>query len=314
VHGENLAWQQRKAESFSMTPLYCGNWVEGYRRSTEYGRRNGITVGTAMTISGAAANPNMGYSSSPVLAFLMSIFNVRLGAWLGNTNAKGNKTYRRPGPRLALIPLFAEVFGLTNSRRRYVNLSDGGHFDNLGLYEVVLRRCHHVLVCDAGNDGSFAFEDLGNAIRKIRIDFGIPIEFKTKIEILPNEAEGSDKPSRPGLYCAIADIRYSAIDGNVPDGHLIYIKPTLRGHIPKESGGVVPYDIYSYARSSKDFPHESTVDQWFSESQFESYRALGSHIVEQLGEPLTDASFDEFLATARAHIETVRKHIAETKP
>jgi len=314
VHGENLAWQQRKAESFSMTPLYCGNWLEGYRSSIDYGRREGITVGTAITISGAAANPNMGYSSSPVLAFLMSIFNVRLGSWLGNTNDHGNKTYGRPGPKLALMPLFAEVFGLTNSRRRYVNLSDGGHFDNLGLYEVVLRRCRHVLVSDAGNDGSFAFEDLGNAIRKIRIDFGIPIEFKDKIEILPNESESPDKPSRPGLYCAIAHIRYSAIDGDVPDGQLIYIKPTLRGHIPKESGGGVPYDVYSYARSSKEFPHESTADQWFSESQFESYRALGAHILERLSEPLTDASFESFLSTAGAHIETVRKHIAEMKP
>jgi len=244
----------------------------------------------------------------------MSIFNVRLGAWLGNTNAKGDKTYYRPGPKLALMPLFAEVFGLTNSSRRYVNLSDGGHFDNLGLYEVVLRRCRHVLVSDAGNDGSFAFEDLGNAIRKIRIDFGIPIEFREKIEILPNETESPGKPGRPGLYCAIADIRYNAIDGDVPNGHLIYIKPTLRGHIPKESDGGVPYDIYSYARSSKDFPHETTVDQWFSESQFESYRALGAHILEQLGEPLRDASFDSFLGTARLHIENVRKHIAETKP
>ena len=321
VHGENLAWQQRKAESFSMTPLYCGNWFEGYRRSTDYGRRDGITVGTAITISGAAANPNMGYNSSPVLAFLMSIFNVRLGAWLGNTNAKGNKTFFRSGPKPALMPLFAEVFGLTNSSRGYVNLSDGGHFDNLGLYEVVLRRCRHVLVCDAGNDGSFAFEDLGNAIRKIRIDFGIPIEFREKIEILPNESESPEKPSRPGLYCAIADIRYSAVDGKVPDGQLIYIKPTLRGHIPRESGGEVPYDIYSYARSSKDFPHESTVDQWFSESQFESYRALGAHILKQLGGPLTDATFDSFLGTAHDHIETVRKHVetvrkqnAEDKP
>jgi hypothetical protein len=314
VHGENLAWQQRKAESFSMTPLYCGNWIEGYRASAEYGGPGGITVGTAITISGAAANPNMGYNSSPVLAFLMSIFNVRLGAWLGNTNDKGNETYGDNGPKLALMPLFAEVFGLANSSRRYVNLSDGGHFDNLGLYEVVLRRCRQVLVSDAGNDGSFAFEDLGNAIRKIRIDFGIPIEFKEKIEILPNEAASPDKPARPGLYCAIADIRYSAIDGDVPDGHLIYIKPTLRGHVPKAHGGEVPYDIYSYARSSKDFPHESTADQWFSESQFESYRALGAHILEQLGKPLTNADFDSFLATAGEHIANVRRHIAEAKP
>jgi Patatin-like phospholipase len=296
VQGENLAWQQRKAESFSMTPFFCGNWFEGYRRSTLYGGPGGITVGTAMTVSGAAANPNMGYNSSPVLAFIMGIFNLRLGAWLGNTNLHGSKSFTHTGPKLALMPLFAEMFGLTNSSRRYVNLSDGGHFDNLGLYEVVLRRCRHVLVSDAGSDESFAFEDLGNVIRKIRIDFGIPIVFRDKIEIRPNGSR------EPGLYCAIAEIRYSAVDGTVTDGQLIYIKPTLRGRIPPHGSDAVPYDVYSYSRSSEAFPHESTADQWFSESQFESYRALGSHILGQLGGSLTDAGFDEFLSTARSRI------------
>jgi hypothetical protein len=295
VHGENLAWQQRKAESFSMTPLFCGSWLEGYRSSTEYGGPGGITVGTAMTISGAAANPNMGYSSSPVLGFLMAMFNVRLGAWLGNTNPRGDLTYNRPGPRLGIIPLLEEMFGLTNSDRGYVNLSDGGHFDNLGLYEVVLRRCRQVIVSDAGQDGAFSFEDLGNSIRKIRIDFGINIEFE-KIQILPNT------PEKEGLCCAIARIRYSDVDGTSADddGFLIYLKPTLRGR-----GAQMPYDIYSYSRSSSDFPHESTVDQWFSESQFESYRALGSHLVEQVAGALTsrtDSGFEELYASVRAYM------------
>jgi hypothetical protein len=293
VEGENLAWQQRKAESFSMTPFYCGNWTEGYRSSSTYGGPGGITVGTAMTISGAAANPNMGYNSSPVLAFIMGLFNVRLGAWLGNPNTNGNRSYTRTGPALALMPLFAELFGMTNSSRRYVNLSDGGHFDNLGLYEVVLRRCRSVLVSDAGNDLSFAFEDLGNAIRKIRIDFGIPIDFTKKILIRPN----SEK--EPGLYCAIATIRYSAV-GDGPDGNLIYLKPTLRGSMPPDHTGEVPYDVYSYAKSSVAFPHETTMDQWFSESQFESYRELGYYILGQIGQRLTaNASFGDFLAAAQ---------------
>jgi Patatin-like phospholipase len=277
VHGDNLAWQQRKAESFSMTPLFCGSWHEGYRPSRHYGGNSGITVGTAVTISGAAANPNMGYSSSPMLSFLMAFFNVRLGAWLGNTNRFGQRSYSRPGPRQALLPFLAEMFGLTNSQRSYVNLSDGGHFDNLGLYEAVLRRCRYIMVSDAGQDGSFSFEDLGNAIRKIRIDFGIDIVFKQKIEILPNSSK-----EKGGLLYARAEIRYSAIDGaDCANGTLLYIKPSLRGR--DTNGEVLPYDIYSYARSSADFPHESTVDQWFSESQFESYRTLGCHIVEEVG-------------------------------
>jgi hypothetical protein len=308
THGEKLAWQQRKAASFSMTPLFCGNWKEGYRNSNKYGGPDGITVGTAMTISGAAANPNMGYNSSPVLGFLMAMFNVRLGAWLGNTNIKGDSTYSHPGPKMAMTPLFAEMFGLTNSNRKYVNLSDGGHFDNLGLYEAVLRRCRHVLVSDAGRDELFTFEDLGNSIRKIRIDFGINIEFDT-IQVLPNTSTSQ------GLCCALGRIRYSEVDGTDPkdDGLLIYFKPTLRTHAQ------VPYDIYSYAKSSSEFPHESTVDQWFSESQFESYRSLGCHIVNQLvnrfttklkcelseqeRKTLSAASlFEYFYATAREYV------------
>jgi hypothetical protein len=276
VNGEKLAWQQRKAASFSMTPLFCGNWMEGYRSSRKYGGPDGITVGTAMTISGAAANPNMGYCSSPVLGFLMAMFNLRLGAWLGNTNVRGNDTYSHPGPRHALLCLFAEMLGLTNSHSKYVNLSDGGHFDNLGLYEAVLRRCRYILVSDAGRDENFTFEDLGNSIRKIRIDFGIDIQFKT-IQILPN----SD--TAQGLSCALGHIRYSLADGTdeKDDGLLLYIKPTLRGEVQ------VPYDIYSYSKSCRDFPHESTINQWFSESQFESYRALGFHLGHLLTERLT---------------------------
>src|SRR5581483_4686958 len=188
--GDKLAWQQRKAESFSMTPLYCGNFFEGYRASTCYGGPHGISLGTAVTISGAAANPNMGSSSSPAISFLLALFNLRLGAWLGNTSKRGDDTCKRTGPSQAVLPLVAELFGLTTAKNPYINLSDGGHFDNLGLYEIVLRRCRNIVVCDAGQDPTFSFEDLGNAIRKIRIDFGIPIEFKHAIRVLPRDAKG----------------------------------------------------------------------------------------------------------------------------
>ncbi|MGH8496667.1 MAG: patatin-like phospholipase family protein [Gammaproteobacteria bacterium] len=287
-----LAWQQRKAESFSMTPFYCGNFHEGYRRSRQYGGFGGISVGTAVTISGAAANPNMGFCSSPVLGFLLTLFNARLGAWLGNTNRHGNETYEAPGPRQAVRPLLAELFGLTTNTGRYVNLSDGGHFDNLGLYEVVLRRCQYILASDAGQDDKFAFEDLGNAIRKIRIDLGISIVFQP-IRILPRSKEG------PGLYCALANVRYSDIDGDgARDGKLIYIKPTLRG-----GGEPVPYDVYSYAESRPMFPHEPTADQWFTESQFESYRALGLHVLEQVSNGGKFTDLTAFMAQAEEAIK-----------
>lgn len=288
-----LAWQERKAESFSVTPYYCGNFFAGYRDSSLYGGTDGITLGTAVTISGAAANPRMGYCSSPSLAFLMALFNVRLGAWLGNTNRGGENTYRLPGPGQALWAMVGELFGITTTDFKYVNLSDGGHFDNLGLYEVVLRRCRHVLVSDAGCDGHARFEDLGNAIRKIRIDFGIPIVFK-KIQIIPTgEADR-------GLYCATARIQYSAIDGDVEDGELLYVKPTIcgRGTVP------VPYDIYSYSKSVGEFPHESTTDQWFSESQFESYRKLGEHALEQVLAKSAPGSIKDLVAAGNAYLDS----------
>lgn len=298
-----LAWQERKAESFSITPYFCGNFHEGYRASAIYGGQGGISLGTAVTISGAAANPHMGYCSSPALAFVMSLFNVRLGAWLGNTNARGDGAYHLPGPRQALSPMLGELFGFTTPDFKYVNLSDGGHFDNLGLYEVVLRRCRYIFVSDAGCDPDSKLGDLGNAIRKIRIDFGVPIRFEKEIEIFPNSN------AKVGLYCATARIDYDAVDKGTPPGRLLYIKPTLRGR----GEHPVPYDVYSYARTVDAFPHESTADQWFSESQFESYRALGFHALEQILRSTPPQNFADFFARASSYMNPGRKR-REFKP
>jgi hypothetical protein len=263
------AWQERKAESFTMSRLHCGCLHVGYRPSAEYG--NGITLGTALAISGAAANPNIGYHSSPVLGFLMALFNVRLGCWLGNPGPPGAKTWRLSGPEYAVGPLLYEVTGLTTDRYKYVNLFDGGHFENLGLYEMVLRRCHYIVVSDASEDPEFVFADLGVAMRNIRIDFGIPIEFGP-MSIYPRRRFAR---KRPGHNCAIGRIRYSMVDGpDVPDGVIFYIKPACYGDEPR--------DINEYFKRSKTFPHESTTDQFFSESQFESYRMLGVYTMEKL--------------------------------
>jgi hypothetical protein len=270
VKGEQLAWQERKAESFTMSRLHCGSLHIGYRPSTDYG--HAITLGTALAISGAAANPNMGYHSSPVVSFLMTLFNVRLGWWLGNPGPPGADTWRRSGPGYSVGPLFSEALGNTTDHYKYVNLSDGGHFENLGLYEMVLRRCHYIVVSDGGEDPECTFADLGEAVRKIRIDFGIPIEFGP-MGIYPRSA--IDTLKGPGHNCAIGRIRYSIVDGDAaPDGIIVYVKPACYGDEPR--------DIYQYFKTNETFPHESTADQSFSESQFESYRMLGAHTMEKL--------------------------------
>jgi hypothetical protein len=268
VRGQNLAWQERKAASFTASALHCGGYDVDYRPTAEYGGGQGMTLGTAITISGAAFTPNSGYHSSPLLTFVMAFFNVRLGWWLGNPRFK---SAREPGPTHAASPLIAETFGLTDDNHRWVYLSDGGHFDNLGLYEMVSRRVRQIVVIDAGADPKYEFEDLGNAIRKIRADFGISIEREEKTRIARRVPGGA--------YCATFRIRYSDAHkiGNDPkqfDGRLLYIKPALNGSEPP--------DVTQYATTSDDFPHDSTADQFFSESQFESYRVLGMHEVKTI--------------------------------
>jgi len=280
VSGERLAWQERKAESFTVSPRHCGSAYLGFRPSKDYGDSlrtaagQGIALGTAMAISGAAVSSNMGYHSSPSLSLLLTLFNVRLGWWLGNPGPAGDRhdAYRREGPRFSALPLLFEAFGQTTDERPYVYLSDGGHFENLGLYEMVRRRCRLIVVVDAGCDPDFAFEDLGNAVRKIYIDLGIRIKF-TGLEDLRNRPKQCDPAPAEIPYCAIGSIDYAGADGEeagCENGSVIYIKPAYHG-----SEGAA---IRSYANAHKSFPHETTVDQWFTESQFESYRALGLDI------------------------------------
>ncbi len=260
VATENLAWQERKAESFTVTALHSGNPTVGFRPTGQYGDRGGgITLGTAMAISGAAVSPNSGYHSSPLVGMLLSLFNLRLGWWLGNP---GHDGYRLEGPRPGLWPALMELAGQTTDRGKWMYMSDGGHFENLGIYEMVRRGCRKIVVSDAGCDPGSAFEDLGNAVRKIYIDMGVSVDFRTL------DIPARRNPAEPGLYCAMGTIRYPEGD----DGWLLYIKPGYRG--------VEPAHVRSYANANKTFPHESTAEQWFTESQFEAYRALGAYITE----------------------------------
>jgi hypothetical protein len=287
VAGKKLAWQERKAASFTASPLLAGNATLGYRPIAEYGGPDGMSLGTAITISGAAASPNMGYHSAPAMTFLLTLFNARLGAWLGNPGRAGRSTWRKSDPMLGAAPLLREMFGRTTDDNPYVYLSDGGHFENLGLYEMVARRCRYIVVSDAGCDADYAFEDLGNAIRKIRIDLGIPIEFPAGIAIDREHARQGNR------HAAVGVIRYSAVDGGVADGMLLYLKATLSGD--------EPIDVRNYAAGHPDFPHETTANQWFGESQFESYRSLGLHSIDTL------AAGDDVPRTLAGFLERVRK-------
>jgi len=281
--GEKLEWQDRKAESFTISPLHSGSYWLGYRSSEVYGGKQGISLATSVAISGAAASPNMGYMmTSPVVRFIMTLFNVRLGFWLGNPR---KPTFNRDSPTQSVRPIFDEALGKTNDKSPYIYLSDGGHFENFGLYEMILRRSRFIIVSDASTDPDYCYESLAYAIRQVRVDFGVPIEFRDKLQL------GKD-PDKANKYCAIADIRYSCVDkpGGKPDpdydGVLIYIKPSLNGSEPA--------DVLNFHESDKAFPQDTIVDQWFGEAQFESYRMLGSHMIGTISSYSVDKSLHPF--------------------
>jgi hypothetical protein len=191
-----------------------------------------------------------------------------------------------------------EAFGLTDDTSRYVLLSDGGHFDNLGLYEMVLRRCRFIVAVDGSQDEHFTFEDLGATVRKIRIDLGVEITFDGGA--VPIYAKESPEiKAGEGRYCAVATIHYP--EG---DGVLVYIKPTILGSEPR--------DVLQYAAANPAFPHQATLDQFFDESQFESYRRLGEHVVASLcnvavSSDMTIRTFIEGLYTAHLEREPRRE-------
>jgi hypothetical protein len=295
--GEDLAWQERKAASFAFTPLYSGYdvpWTEargdtilrfnGFVETANFAYPSpGIHIDTAAAISGAAVSPNMGYHSNPATAFLLTVFGVRLGWWLANPRrldedgtrldvsdaGRSGAAYPWPSPRFSLLWLANELLGRANDTSRYVYLSDGGHFDNMGLYELVRRRCRYIVICDSEADGDLTFEGIGMAVRKCRIDFGAEIALDLRAL---EHAKDSDCS---GAHCVVGTITYP----ESPDtyGYVVYIKSSLTGDEPA--------DVLNYKKEDSAFPHDSTLNQWFSESQFESYRRLGHHVAFSVFEP-----------------------------
>jgi hypothetical protein len=277
VRGKELALQTRKARSFALTPTFGGftgalpykrEWQAAYAPTRKLasklpGFKEGITLGTAMAISGAAASPNMGSYSDPALGFLMTLFDVRLGWWIGNPRGKG---WENGSPRLGFACLLQELLGSTSDDSTYVYLSDGGHFENLAIYELVRRRCKLIISSDASCDSEYTFGDLHNAVERCRTDFGVEIVLGDLHKIRPKASPDEPAIFRSATHFAVGKIRYNA-DSPEEDGTIIYLKPALLGSDP--------CDVLAYANKDASFPHDTTANQWFDEAHFENYRALG---------------------------------------
>jgi len=152
--------------------------------------------------------------------------------------------------------------GRTDNRNSFIYLSDGGHFDNLGAYELVRRRCKTIYICDAGADPDGACHELALLIRNSRIDFGTEIQIDVR-KLKRNKETGlSEYRVAQGTICYP-----QTLDQGPTTGRIVYLKLNL---VEGDST-----DLRSYQIRNPDFPHQSTLDQFYSESQFESYRYLG---------------------------------------
>jgi hypothetical protein len=261
----------RGADFFFFSRYYVGSESTGYRETEDYNEGK-TRLATAMAISGAAASPQMGTSTNKALRALLTLLNVRLNRWMPNPNpafSSHGKTVFWPWYFLK------EILGEANEKDQLLNLSDGGHHENLGIYPLLKRRCRVIIASDATADPDFAMGDLGNLIRKARIDLGVDISIRVE-GLRPDPETGVSE-----TCCVVGDIHYPSIDPDEALGLLIYIKSALTDKLPE--------DLLCYRRKNRSFPDQTTGDQFFDESQFESYRKLGeSAVLEVFKQPLED--------------------------
>jgi hypothetical protein len=286
VDAEDAKYRGRGGDSFILTPLYCGSNATGWC-PTEYFNGGTMTLATAMAVSGAAASPHAGASGQGptttwLVSFLMSFLNISLGYWARNPRKEGTGTCSKPN---YFFPGFMQ--GLLgqgyNENSNFIELSDGGHFENLAVYELIRRRVKTIIITDGGADLDFNFSDLANLVEKVRVDFGVEIDFSASeapiCDLLPGsgceESLYKKKYNLAKRGYATGAIKYPKTD-NEPalTGKIYYIKSTLTGNLPE--------DIYGYKSGHSNFPDQTTADQFFDEAQFEAYRELGYQLTKTM--------------------------------
>lgn len=287
----------KSCDYFLFSPFYSGSKLTGYVPTNKSEYKN-MTLSTAMTISGAAVNSNMGYKSNRYLAFAMTLLNVRLGYWALNPKiiTKQNKNLIEKiayvcAKKINYWPTFwpycnlAELFCLQTLKRWRINLSDGGHIENMGVYELLRRRCKLIISIDAGADPEYEFADLKNLVIRARNELGIAIEFRSEPEdeIRPKASSGFSNKH----YC-VADIYELPMEEDGMKKHIgifVYIKSSMmalkyNGNlkyklIEDPEGSTLMFDAFKYKTYHPAFPHESTADQFFDKSQWDAYYYLG---------------------------------------
>lgn len=323
IQGSDFANRRgRNADFFVFSPLYVGSEATRYARTPAIERlEQSLDLATAMAISGAAASSNMGSNSIKALTPTLALLNVRLGYWL--SNPRYVQANARPQRLSTPLFLWSEISGRLYENSDGVYLTDGGHIENLGVYELLRRRCRVIIAVDAEADVPMNFSSLMKLQRYARIDLGVridlpwtPIRDRTRTIMAENadrtsahaSAATSDDAAKDHVHVAIGVINYGGDD----KGYLVYVKSSL-------TSDENDY-IRDYARRNDTFPHEATGDQFFSEEQFEVYRALGFHMTHgflagdhpvSVG-PGTDPRTARFTGAGEEAIDAVREALGLT--
>jgi hypothetical protein len=261
----NQAMQGRLTDFFLVSQAFCGSPLTDYRPTTEWEELDpNLDVGTAMAISGAAAAPQMGLGTMRQASFWLALLNIRLSYWLRDP-AKGKSRVATP----TLHHLFAEMFGWANENGRFLNLSDGGHIENLGVYELLRRRCKFIVAVDGEQDPRMTFHALTTLQRLAYIDLGVKID--VNLDDLRLNKRGITRSHFS--FCRI-DYPHGTRDGKPLYGYLLYVKLSLTGNEGEF--------IRRFRLDHPSFPHDTTANQFFTEAQFEAYRSLGEHVGDKL--------------------------------
>jgi hypothetical protein len=248
-----------------------------------------LGIGEWVGVSGAAFSTGLGRQTTIGTSVLMALANVRLGRWWISGVPAKKPDHNRTGYYLRkffktqaylIDEMFAQYYG---TRRPMHYLSDGGHFENTGVYELLRkeRGLKLIVMADCGCDPTYEFEDLANLIRLARIDFSVEIEVERSVAHPSHTLGGvfgvpeDFDPGRANKVvekCAMLLNVYfrQSNKTDTPDIRIVLLKPNLI-----ETAAA---DLKQYQAQRDSFPQETTIDQFYDEAQWESYRKLGLEI------------------------------------
>jgi len=243
--------RSRLGESFILSPLFSGSPATGFAHTADF-QAGRLTLGEAVTTSGAAVDPDTAQTANRALSILLTLLNFRLGFWVQHPRRAGRHFGRMP-----FWLIFRELVGRgMNENASSLHLSDGGHFENMGVYELLRRECPLIIAGDAGSDPQTQLSDLGLLMQRAQADFGCRITLDTQALL-----EADNKLHKACF--ALGVIRYAS--GAI--GRLLYVKSVMTHHSSTQ--------VTSFSHVDDSFPYDSLVNQFFDERHLDAYRELG---------------------------------------